>query len=159
LIPPPRRHRHHYHGAFAPNSPFKPFIAAIETPAKIVAIKEIAEKTSKVSLNWAKLIARIYETHPLLCSCGKEIKISRIVTNTTEIWRLLTKIGWPATAPEFDEPLDLVEWEICQLAPGTDNGFPDDRDQSYTSGKDPPEYYFSEIDPPHWEESNFIQYD
>jgi hypothetical protein len=75
------------------------------------------------------------------------------------------KIGCTTTAPEFDEPQDLVEWDICQLVPGTVDGFPDDRDQSYTSGTDPPEChfvedYFSEdnIDPPHWEE-NFIQYD
>ena len=26
LIPPARRHRHHYHGAFAPNSLFRPSI-------------------------------------------------------------------------------------------------------------------------------------
>ena len=129
LIPPPRRHRHHYHGAFAPNSPLRPVIAkaAIETPAEIVppAIGEAAKKTSKVSFTWAKLIARIYEVDPLLCHCGNEMKITKIVTHPTEIWRSLSKIGWPTTTPEFDEPQDLAEWDICQLVPGTVDGFPD----------------------------------
>ena len=79
LIPPPRRHRHHYHEAFAPNSPLRPSIttAAIQTSPKIVppAIGEVAQKTSKISFIWAKLIARIYEVDPLLCLCGKEMKI------------------------------------------------------------------------------------
>ena len=88
--------------------------AAIETPAKIVppAIGEAAKKTSKVSFTWAKLIARIYEVDPLLCLCGKEMKITKIVTHPTEIWRILSKIGWPTTTPEFDEPQDLAEWDI-----------------------------------------------
>jgi hypothetical protein len=164
LIPPPRRHRHHYHGAFAPNSPLRPVIAkaAIETPAKIVppAIGEAAKKTSKVSFTWAKLIARIYEVDPLLCLCGKEMKITKIVTHLTEIWRILSKIGWPTTTPEFDEPQDLVEWDICQLVLGTVDGFPDVYDQPHTSGTDPPNCHFEDnIDPPHYEESNVIQYD
>jgi Putative transposase len=87
LIPPARRHRHHYHGAFAPNSPLRPSIteAAIQTPPKLVPkpLQETAKKTSKVSFTWARLIARIYEVDPLLCSCGKEIKITKIVTNPT----------------------------------------------------------------------------
>lgn len=169
LIPPARRHRHHYHGAFAANSPLRPLItkAAIQTPVKLVPtqLQETAQKTSKLSLAWAKLIARIYEADPLLCPCGKEMKITKIVTHPTEIWRILTKIGWPTTTPEFDEPQDLVEWDICQLVPGTADGFPDEYDHSHKSGTDPPVYNFSDdhisvenIEPPHWEE-NYIQYD
>ena len=45
------------------------------------SIKEAAEKIEKVSLSWAKLIARIYETNPHLCNCGKEIKIIAFVTH------------------------------------------------------------------------------
>lgn len=170
MIPPAGRHRHHYHGAFAPNSPLRPSItkAAIHTPAKIVppALEETAQKTSKVSFTWSKLIARIYEQNPLLCPCGKEMKITKIVTDPAEIRRILTKIGWPITTPEFDEAQDLAEWDICQLVPGTADGFPDEYDQSHTScidpasGTDPPESFIEDnTDPPHWEDSNFIQYD
>ncbi len=63
LIPPPRRHRHHYHGSFAPNSPLRPAITkgAIETKIVPIPVKETAQKTS---FTWAKLISRIYETDP-----------------------------------------------------------------------------------------------
>jgi hypothetical protein len=58
LIPPARRHRHHYHGAFAPNSPLRPMItkAAIETPATIAPmhLQKIAQKTTKVSFTFCK---------------------------------------------------------------------------------------------------------
>jgi len=52
-----------------------------------------------------------------------------------------------------------VEWDICQLVPGTTDGFPEEYDRG--SGTDPPDCYFIEdnIDPPHWEDPNFIQYD
>ncbi|MCE5318423.1 MAG: transposase, partial [Parachlamydia sp.] len=33
FIPPPRRHRHHYHGVFAPNAPQRPLIAATASQA------------------------------------------------------------------------------------------------------------------------------
>ena len=163
LIPPARRHRHHYHGAFAPNSPLRPAITktAIETPSIAIStpLQETAQKTSKASFTWAKLIARIYEVDPLLCVCGKEMKIIKIVTSPTQIWHILSKIGWPTTAPDFDEPQDLVEWDICQLIPGTADGFPEEYDLPYSSGPDPPECHFSDnIDSPHWEDS-FIQYD
>jgi len=163
LIPPARRHRHHYHGAFAPNSALRPAITktAIETPSIVIStpVQETAQKTSKASFTWAKLIARIYEADPLLCDCGKEMKIIKIVTSPTQIWHILSKIGWPTTAPDFDEPQDLVEWEICQLIPGTVDGFPEECDLPYSSGPDPPECHFSDnIDSPHWEDS-FIQYD
>ncbi len=132
LIPPPRRHRHHYHGAFAPNAPLKTAItkAAIQT-FKIVPtpLKETAQKTS---FTWAKLIARIYEVNPLLCPCGKEMKIIKFVTQPTEILRILTKIGWPTTAPDFDKSQDFGEWEICQLILGTADGFPNDDLQSHS---------------------------
>src|SRR5262245_18717922 len=162
LIPPACRHRHHYHGAFAPNSSLRPSItkAAIEAPPKLVPtpLQETAQKTSKVSFSWAKLLARIYDVDPLLCGCGKEMKIIKIVIDPTQVWRVLKKIGWPTTAPEFDEPQDLVEWDICQLVSGTADGFPEDYYPPYTSGPDPPEFDDSPIDPPHWEDS-FIQYD
>ena len=77
------------------------------------SVKETAEKTEKVSLNWAKLIARIYETNPLLCTCGKEIKIIAFITHAAEIRRILTSIGWPTEPTEFDEPWGLERNNLC----------------------------------------------
>ena len=103
-----------------------------------IPLQETARKTSKVSFTWAKLIARIYEIDPLVCSCGKEMKIIKIVIDPAQIWRILKNIEWLIAAPDFDGPQDLTEWEICQLVPGTDDGFPDDRDQSYIYNSGPP---------------------
>ena len=89
FIPSPRAHRRHYHGVFAPHSLLRMKVAAsaLKKHPQIVppSIKEAAEKIEKVSLSWAKLIARIYETNPLLCNCGKEIKIIAFVTHAAEI--------------------------------------------------------------------------
>lgn len=85
---------------------------------------------------------------------------SRLSLTPTQIWRILNKIGWPTTTPEFDEPQDLNEWDICQLLPDTADGFMEEFDLSHDSddsGPDPPGYE-DNIDPPHWEEA-FIQYD
>ena len=161
LIPPARRHRHHYHGAFASNSPLRPCVtkAAIDNPSKHVPkpLQKTAQKTSKASFTWAKLIARIYEVDPLLCPCGNEMKIIKIVTDPTQIWRILNKISWPATTSEFDEPQDLVEWDICQLLPGTTDGFQEAYDPPHTSRPDPPQFD-DNVESIHWEDS-FIQYD
>jgi hypothetical protein len=105
-----------------------------------------------MSFNWSKLIMRIYEVEPLLCRCGKEIKIVRIVTDSTQIWSILNKIGWPTTIPDFDEPQDLVEWDICQLLLRTADGFLEANNFPHTTGPDPPEFE-NNIDIPHWEES------
>lgn len=103
FIPYPRRHRRHYHGALAPSSQLRKQIAnnaqkRLENTAKAKA--EVIEKTKKVSQNWAKLIARIYEADPLTCSsCGKKIKIIAFVTHAAQIQRILSGIGWPTVVP------------------------------------------------------------
>jgi hypothetical protein len=158
FVPYPRRHRHHFHGIFAPNSSQRKQVAAhaqkrLETEAK--AREETVEKTKKVSQTWAKLIARIYEVDPLTCtSCGKKIKIVAFVTHTAQIRRILSGIGWPTEVPEFDPYRDPEPsiYEVCDLVPGTKDGFPEIEEQvHYDTGPDPPhcdEY----CDLPHWED-------
>jgi hypothetical protein len=155
LIPYPRRHRRHYHGVFAPNSPLRKKVieSAQKRPDHIVnpSLQEAAKKVEKASLNWAKLIARIYETNPLICSCGREIKIAAFITHSAEIHRILSGIGWPTEIPDFDPAYDITHWDICQLVPGTGDGFQDIyQNIQCEAGPDPPncEEY---CDPPHWE--------
>jgi hypothetical protein len=166
FIPYPRRHRRHYHGVFAPNSPLRKKISASAQKQPVQAAlptwQESANKIEKVSFNWAKLIARIYETDPLTCTnCGKKIKIIAFVTCAAEICRILSGIGWPTLPPEFDPPCDLVEYEICQLIPGTKDGFPEFEQQiQFDAGPDPPDWEEScnpphredYTDSPHWED-------
>ena len=109
---------------------------------------------------------RIYEDNPLICKCGKEIKIIAFVTHSAEIYRILSGIGWPCKTYEFDPPQENTDFdlEICQLIPGTEDGFPEDvAKEKFKRGLDPPfiEYcidpphWEDERDPPHWEEEHF----
>ena len=81
---------------FAPNAPLRPVIAnaAIQSPKILVPpeLQHTANVVTKVSLNWAKLIARIYKVNPLLCTCDKEIKITNIVTDQAKIMSLSQSI-------------------------------------------------------------------
>ncbi len=146
FIPYPRRHRRHFYGIFAPNFPLRKQVAAnsqkrIENKTK--AMQEETEKTKKVSQNWAKLIAKIYEVDPLICSsCGNKIKIIAFVTHAAQIRLILCGIGWPTDIPEFDPVFesDLNSYDICQLVFGTKDGFPEIEEQLHDdSGPDPPD--------------------
>jgi len=158
FIPYPRRHRRHYHGVFASNSPFRPKIAANAQKRSNSSIppdvKKSGEKVKKVSVSWAKLIARIYETNPLVCLCGTEIKITTFVLNTAEIRRVLSRIGWPTEIPQFDPPFDLPNWDICQLLPWTKDGFPPIQDENPIMGETNPKppHWDDHSDPPFWED-------
>jgi hypothetical protein len=155
FIPYPRRHRRHYHGVFASNSPLRKQLAANaqkQLTAASKAMQETVEKVTKASRNWAVLISRIYEADPLICSvCGKKIKIIAFVTHTEQIRRILMGIGWPVEIPEFDPPYELFTYDICQLIPNTENGFHSFEEQEECdTGPDPPS--MAEIDRPHCED-------
>jgi hypothetical protein len=164
FIPYPRRHRRHYHGVFAPHSPHRKHVQSSVKKACVAVPQEVKEtvgKVEKVSFNWAKLIARIYEVNPLLCqNCGKEIKIIAFITSSSQIWRILKGVGWSTDIPEFDFEYDLQMYDVCQLMPGTADGFPEicdlvpgTKDGFPEIGPDPPWRDFVEPDPPHWNQS------
>jgi hypothetical protein len=155
FIPYPRRHRRHYHGVFAPNSPLRKKVAVQAQQFTKPDMKEIAEKAEKVkvSSNWAGLIARIYEVDPLKCTgCGKNIRIGSIVTHKDAIWRILKGIGLPVAIPEFDPPYDVYNRDICQLIPGTKDGFPEMDGVAHFEPLPDPPHRDDYCDPPHWED-------
>ena len=79
LIPPPRRHRHHYYGVFAPHSPLRPAVTAYA---------------------WVRLLARIYEVLPLICPrCGSEMPLIAFITEPRAIATILTHLGEPISPP------------------------------------------------------------
>ena len=121
-------------------------------------VREIVEKVERASFNWSKLIARIYEVNPLVCTaCGKEIKIIALVTHRSQIWRILQGIGWPTEVPEFDPEYEVVTWNICQLVPGTEDGFPKIESQVHPEiGPDPPWHDYP--DPPHSEDNSDLPF-
>ena len=153
FIPLPHRHRRHYHGVFALNSPLRKKVIAYakRVPAASTSLHQMSEKTRRTSLDWAQLIKRIYEIDPLLCSkCGKTFKIIGFVTHQAEIYRILKRIGRSTKLHDFDPAYDLYTWEFCQLIPGSADGFPVMEEQEgYCNGPDPP-FPESYSDPPHF---------
>ena len=103
ILPPPRIHRHRYHGVFAPNAPLRPLVAAraeaenaalaadlasqqpaipepAATPEGDPASHEGSEGSGSSSSprpsKWAALLARIYEAFPLVCpTCGGSLTL------------------------------------------------------------------------------------
>jgi hypothetical protein len=150
LIPPRRKHLQHYHGAFAPNAPLRKSISsyankALFEPPK-TRLSKMAERVEKASLTWAELIKRIYEDDPLKCPFGHKMKITGFVTNPVSIKHILLKMGLSRVSPELEEGID---WEVCQLFPGTPDGYYEEIDIVYrnfedSSGSDPPINRFRE---------------
>ena len=100
FVPYPRRHRRHYHGVLAPSSPMRKKVAACAQKRPEHASEQMQESAKKASRNWAKLIARIYEVDPLICTdCGKEMKIVAFVVHSAQIRRILSGINWPLDIP------------------------------------------------------------
>ena len=96
LNPQPRKHRHRYHGVFAPNHPLRPAVTALAggnvgKQRDVVTgghggdghgsegccdakQKPRSHDTSRIA--WAKLMARVGEKFPLQCpACGGDIRL------------------------------------------------------------------------------------
>ncbi|MES9858571.1 MAG: transposase [Sedimenticola sp.] len=113
LIPPPRRHRHRYHGVLAPNSPLRKQVterAGLSMAGEVVVSEEMPKAPAGESGEevggclfgsiWAMLLARIYEINPLVCPrCGGEMRIIAFVTESEPVGRILRHIGEPDCAP------------------------------------------------------------
>jgi len=120
LVPPPRKHRHRYHGVFAPNHKLRRAVTAL-------AIGNIGKQrdagadghagaghatggccdahhkprshdTSRIA--WAKLMARVGEEFPLECpKCGGDIRLIAFITEPGPIRKILTHLGEPLEPP------------------------------------------------------------
>ena len=110
LVPPPRKHRHRYHGVLAPHSPLRPAVTAyaglpLDLPAPPVtppAPKTPAEpkRASPAAYLWAVLLARIYAVLPLICpECGSPMQLIAAVTEREPVQRILRHLGEPALPP------------------------------------------------------------
>ena len=108
-MPPPRVHRHHYHGVLAPNSPLRAQVTALAketteaTPSTTEADKSDGSHPlprSPARYLRATLIARLFEIFPLTCRyCGAEMKIIAFVTETPSVRAILEHIGEPIRPP------------------------------------------------------------
>ena len=112
LVPPPRVHRHRYHGVLAPNSPLRDQVTALVREVAADATRDAqasdADQTdadeqvlrSPARYLWATLIARLFEQFPLTCRyCGADMKIIAFVIETPSVRAILEHIGEPARPP------------------------------------------------------------
>ena len=122
-MPPPRSHRHRYHGVFAPNHPLRPAVTALAIgnvgkrheaasgahagdghgtggfcDAAHTHQKPRSHDTSRIA--WAKLMARVGEEFPLECPrCGGDIRLIAFITDPGPIRKILAHRGEPLEPP------------------------------------------------------------
>lgn len=132
LILPPRRHRHSYWGAFAPNSALRPFVVlsagsttADDAQADLInqqlaalgLLPQPIEPSSRTTTGgagllaslWAIMLAKVYEVLPILCRhCGAEMKPVAVIVNADSLDRICRHQrqpqGIPKLAPARDPP-------------------------------------------------------
>jgi hypothetical protein len=120
LVLPPQKHRHRYHGVFAPNHKLRKAVAAlaigsIGTRCDAAAgghagdghaaggccdanQKPRSHDTSRIA--WAKLMARVREEFPLGCpNCGGDIRLIAVITEPGPIRKILTHLSEPLEPP------------------------------------------------------------
>ena len=138
LIPPPRKHRHHYHGVLAANSNYRSRVTQFANQAwsaskakSLVQIKVenetlVATETKPViqikksTRRWAQLIKKVYEVDPLKCEqCGKTLKVIAFIVDVTSIHRILSHIGEESEAPQIHPargPPNEFYTQECEVA-------------------------------------------
>ncbi len=122
LIPPPRVHRHRYHGVLAPNARLREQVVALgrqdgvapidvatvthgdASPPAPAAAQSVGPASNPpqptARSRWARLLARIYEVFPLLCpDCGADMRILAFLTAAEPVDAILRHLGLPTTPP------------------------------------------------------------
>ena len=117
ILPPPRIHRHRYHGVFAPNAPLRPLVTAraqednalaaqapgpplphptppaVSSPKSEAAPPQPPGTPSRPS-RWAVLLARIYEAFPLIYpTCQEPLTFVAFLTDLEPITPILGPHG------------------------------------------------------------------
>ena len=115
FIPPPRVHRHRYHGVLAPNAKLRAAVTCIGRPEAETHAPQLlspsqrpqpsldAEQprpTNPARIRWAVLLARIYELLPLLCpACGGPMRIVSFLTDPIVVVAILQHLELPHAPP------------------------------------------------------------
>ena len=136
LVPPPRKHRHRYHGVFAPNHRLRKAVTALAIgnvskqreattggdgndghatggccDANHATLKPRSHDTSRIA--WAKLMARVGEEFPLECpACGGDIRLIAFITEPGPIRKILTHLGELIQAHDDREAVQVSSDEL-----------------------------------------------
>ena len=134
LVPPPRKHRHRYHGVFAPNHRLRSAVTAIaignvsapphppgedrgEGAGNAGGRLESPRSHDTSRIAWAKLLARIGEHFPLECpACGGDIRLIAFVTEPGPIRTILMHLREPLEPPPLTPARGTpIDWgELAQ---------------------------------------------
>ena len=160
LVPPPRRHGIHYYGVLSAHAKLREQVIESAGPSGAVAarLREAARRMDIVPLSpqvsgdtqedgesvepetfprifpytWAMLLARIYESLPLVCpKCGSSMRIIAFITNASDVKRILEHIG-EASEPPVVSPSRAPPEEAFEFGP---ENHPD---VEYEFNQDPP---------------------
>lgn len=124
LIPPPRIHRHRYHGVLAPHARLRAAVVAIgrakpdeagpdqaagasltRAPLASPALPSLPappeeRPPSAARIRWVQLLARIHEVLPLLCpACGGPMSILAFFTDPPTVRAILLHLALPDRPP------------------------------------------------------------
>ena len=147
ILPPPRIHRHRYHGVFAPNAPLRPLVTARAQQDNALAVQDLgpklplrsrasppepqapeapapqpAETTPSVPSRWAALLARIYEVFPLVCpTCQVPLTFIAFLTDPEPITQILAHIGEPTSPPLLHPPRGPPQTELAMRLAGAES--------------------------------------
>ena len=161
FVPPPRKHRHRYHGVFAPNHKLRPAVTALAIgnigkrreavtgghaaggratggccDATHATQKHRSHDTSRIA--WAKLIARVGEEVPLACpTCGGDVRLIAFITDPGPSRKILPHLGEAIEPPLIAKKKWRGFWNPCHpllqpVSPSTPDTPPDSRMTSRT---------------------------
>jgi DNA-directed RNA polymerase subunit RPC12/RpoP len=128
LVPPPRRHGIHYYGVLSAHAKLRGRVVESAGPSGALALRlreaarrmgitpisptaigeggddgewvEPEEFPSSFPYTWAMLLARIYESLPLVCPrCGSSMRIIAFITRASDVKRILDSIGEASEPP------------------------------------------------------------
>jgi hypothetical protein len=143
ILPPPRIHRHRYHGVFAPNAPLRPLVttraqedntlaAQLPGPALSLPTAPTASRPKPEAAppqppdtapprpsRWAAVLARIYEAFPLICAtCQTPLTLIASLTDPEPVTQILAHLGEPTSPPLLHPARGPPQTELAMRAPG-----------------------------------------
>jgi len=145
LVPPPRRHGIHYYGVLSAHAKLRERVIETAGPSGAVALRlweaarrmnialpspgeggdteeacervEPEEFPRSYPYTWAMLLARIYDSLPLVCPrCGSSMRVIAFITNASDVKRILDHIG-EASEPPLVSPSRAPPEEAFTFGP------------------------------------------
>lgn len=101
-IPDPRQHNVLYFGAYACRRHIAPRRRPASHSADNAEQDQPAPAAKTRTASWARLIKRVFEVDPLLCSCGGAMYVVSFITEPTTIDHILEHLR--RTQPKLCEP-------------------------------------------------------